>query len=130
MTDLDTNLINHHAHLARGFLANDPDVDHDAGYQAVQALADVDVPHLLLHIEEREVNADEAYVRGLRDAARWLSAFDQPLPDFDQATCRHLARGLTAMADSASKRLGVDVEGDFTPPDIKAAADALWAGVR
>lgn len=51
---------------------------------------------------------DRGYVEGLRRAAQWAQAFDQDLlPDFGRATCQRLAKGLQAMADSASERLNV-----------------------
>lgn len=111
MTDLNTDLINQHAAQARGFLANDPDVDQDAGYQAVQALADVDVPSLLLELERVTVSQDNSYVRGLKAAARCMAAFDQDVEGLDRFTCQQLAKAVQAMVDSAQQRLGVDGDG-------------------
>lgn len=47
---------------------------------------------------------DPGYVRGLEAAARWAAAFDQDIPGLDRDTCRQLAKGLAAMAESARTR--------------------------
>lgn len=128
MTDLDTNLIAHDLSQARGYLTGDPDVDTDRGEVSLKRVIEEHVDALLCHIEERDVNADEAYVRGLRTAVRWLATFDHPLPDFGSSTCRILARGLEAFADSTAKRLGVDSTGEHSAPDDRAAPGALALG--
>jgi hypothetical protein len=120
MTDLDADLINRHAHLARGFLGNDPDVEQDAGYQAVRALADEDVPALLLELERVTVGNDHAYVRGLQAAARTLAGFDRDdAPGIARSTARLLADTIARMAETAQHQFGVDGDGP--------AAEALSA---
>ncbi len=110
LTDTDLQAIQRRRSTAHAVLAGalDPDEDHDAAELALQDVVRLDVPRLLLELEQRHISSDEGYVRGLRAAARWLAAFNQTLPGFHRATVHQLAAGMKAMADSAQQRLGVD----------------------
>jgi hypothetical protein len=132
MTDLNVDQIQARQISAQALLDGnlEPDADYDRADGDLRQLVGENVNALLLALEEAACASDAGYLRGLRAAASWLRTWDQPLPDFDQATCRNLARGLRAMADSAANRLGVDAEGEHSTPDDRAAADAVWTGVR
>lgn len=80
-----------------------------AGYAAASIDSSRDVPVLLAEVDRLRAAIkkaeDDGYIRGLRKAAQWARSFDQPLPKFDRPTCVQMANGLTAMAESAEKRL-------------------------
>lgn len=123
-TAADLAAIEHCQTIASTLLAGNLNSGRERGEAALAQLVEHDVPRLLVDLEQRQVDSDEGYVRGLHAAARWLAMFDQDLPDFDRATCQRLAAGMRAMAASAGERLGVEGSDGQPEPagDVPAAA--------
>ncbi len=114
MRDLDTKLIAHDATQAQRLLDGDRDIDVESAEEALKRVVSEHVNALLCHIEEREVNADEAYLTGAYAVARWLASCANEARthrDMDARTCASLAAGAEAMVTAASKQMGVNPNG-------------------